>query len=88
VRIHTTSRYDLAAQTVTSEREIEFAEPAAGSPTVHRQRFTLRFVYRYEMELLLRAAGFARCQVWGGFDRRPLEKETDEMVWTAWRDGP
>ena len=22
----------------------------------------------------------------GGFDGRPLEKDTDEMVWTAWKD--
>ena len=48
--------------------------------------FTLRWTFRFEMELLLRAAGFSRWQVWGGFDRRPLERDTDEMVWAAWRD--
>jgi hypothetical protein len=32
------------------------------------------------MELLLRAAGFARYEVGEGFDRQPLALETDEMV--------
>jgi hypothetical protein len=36
------------------------------------------------MELLFRTPGFARWEVRGGFDGRPLEHETDEMVWTAW----
>jgi hypothetical protein len=36
------------------------------------------------MELLLRLAGFARWEILGGFDRRPLEHETDAMVVLAW----
>jgi len=38
------------------------------------------------MELLLQNAGYARWDVRGGFDGRPLENDTDEMVWTAWKD--
>jgi len=37
-----------------------------------------------EMELLLRAAGFARWQILGDFDGRPLERETDTMIVQAW----
>ena len=82
VSIWSTPRYDLVDQTLTSEREVIYADTGE---TV-RYGFTLRWTFRFEMELLLRAAGFQRFQVWGGFDRRPLEHETDEMVWTAWRD--
>jgi len=32
------------------------------------------------MELLLRIAGFARWQILGVFDRRPLLHETDAMI--------
>jgi hypothetical protein len=46
----------------------------------------MRWTWRFEMELLLRAAGFTRWAVLGGFDGRPFEKDTDEMVWTAWKD--
>jgi hypothetical protein len=47
---------------------------------------TLRWTYKAEMELLLRNSGFTRWDVRGGFDGRPLEKDTDEMVWTVWKD--
>jgi hypothetical protein len=36
------------------------------------------------MELLLRAAGFSRYEICGGFDRRPLTQETDAMIVLAW----
>ena len=52
--------------------------------SVHRSEFTTRYVYKQEMALLLRRAGFARWEICGGFDRRPLTKETDAMVVLAW----
>jgi hypothetical protein len=47
-------------------------------------RFTLRWIFKGEFGLLLRAAGFERWQVCGGFDDEPLERDDQEMVWTAW----
>lgn len=83
--IWSTPRYDRVNQIVTSEREV--IGPIGGpDPPVRRTGFTLRWVFRWEMELLLRAAGFNRWDVRGGFDGKPLEHESDEMVWTAWRD--
>jgi hypothetical protein len=32
------------------------------------------------MELLLMLAGFERFQIFGAFDRRPLEHESDGMI--------
>ncbi len=81
VSIWSTPHYDAVNQILTSEREV-----LDSTGETKRYGFTLRWTFRYEMELLLRAAGFQRFQVWGGFDRRPLEHEIDEMVWTAWRD--
>ncbi len=84
VALWSTQRYDIVQQTLTSDREmIETAED--GSTVTHPYRFALRWVYRFEMELLLRAAGFTRCDVRGGFDGRPLANPSDEMVWTAWK---
>jgi len=45
-----------------------------------------RWVYGFEMELLLRAAGFARWRIDGGFDGRPLSQPEDQIVAWAWRD--
>jgi hypothetical protein len=39
------------------------------------------------MELLPRLAGFARWQICGGFDRRPLTQETDNLIVLAWTHG-
>ena len=85
VAIWDESRYDRVAQLVTVTREVHLAHPGQ-EPDIRRYGFTLRWTFRYEMELLLRAAGFTRFEVRGGFDGRPLERETDEMVWTAWKD--
>ena len=38
------------------------------------------------MELLLRIAGFARWQILGGLDGRPLLHETDAMIVQAWEN--
>ena len=85
VALWSTQRYDIVQQTLTSDREV-IETAADGSPVTHHYRFALRWVYRFEMELLLRAAGFTRWDVRGGFDGRPLANPGDEMVWTAWKD--
>ncbi len=44
---------------------------------MHRSHIEIRWVYREEMALLLRVAGFPRWEICGDFDRRPLTKETE-----------
>ncbi len=42
---------------------------AAGKVTAtHPSKTIIRWIYKAEMELLLRAAGFARWRILGGFD--------------------
>lgn len=79
-------RYDRVNQTVVVEREVIERDATEAAVRTHRYGFTLRWTFRFEMELLLAAAGFARWDVRGGFDGRPFERDTDEMVWTAWKD--
>jgi hypothetical protein len=73
-------------QLLQAEMEVEESDLAGGVGATHPHRFTLRWTWRGEMELLLRVAGFKRWDVRGGFDGRPLESDTDHMIWTAWRD--
>jgi SAM-dependent methyltransferase len=77
---------DRVRQVLHAEMELRESDARGYAGAVHRHRFSLRWTYRFEMELLLRAAGFPRFEVRGGFDGRPLERDTDEMVWTAWKD--
>jgi ubiquinone/menaquinone biosynthesis C-methylase UbiE len=45
----------------------------------------LRYIYRFEMEHLLRLAGFEIEALYGWFDRRPFDERSTEMVWIARR---
>jgi len=47
---------------------------------------SLRYIYKNEMALLLQAAGFARFEIYGDFDRRLLTREGDAMIVEAWKD--
>jgi len=78
--------YDRVNQIVSVEREVQESDARGYVSRTIRTAFRMRWIWRAEMELLLRTAGFARWEVRGGFDGRPLERDTDEMVWTAWKD--
>jgi SAM-dependent methyltransferase len=86
VALYATTHYDQVGQQLTAEREVIESDARGYAAKTHRMGFAMRWTYRYEMELLLRTAGYSRWEVCGGFDGRPLEKDADEMVWTAWKD--
>ena len=76
--------FDRVAQLQRSRNEVELDEADGTTHMIHRSEFLVRWTYKAEMELLLRSAGFARYELYGGFDRRPLTQETDAMVMLAW----
>lgn len=43
----------------------------------------LRWIYRYEMEHLLDLCGYQVEELYGGFDRRPFDDDSREMLWVA-----
>lgn len=86
VVIYATHAYDRTGQTLRASREVVESDARGYAAKTHRHALTLRWSYRHEIELLLRTAGFTRCEVAGGFDGRPLARPGDEMIWTAWKD--
>jgi SAM-dependent methyltransferase len=84
LRCYDTRSFDRVAQVQRSQNEVVLDEADGTTRIIHRSEFLVRWTYKAEMELLLRAAGFARFEVYGGFDRRPLTQETDAMVVLAW----
>jgi SAM-dependent methyltransferase len=76
--------FDRVAQVQRSRYEVERVEADGTTRIIHRSEFFVRWTYKAEMELLLRAAGYSRFEICGGFDRRPLTQETDGMVVLAW----
>jgi len=84
MRGYDTRSFDRVAQIQRSRNEVELDEPDGTTRIIHRSEFLVRWTYKAEMDLLLRSAGFARNEIYGGFDRRPLEQETDQLVALAW----
>lgn len=77
-----TRRLDLATQT----QHITFIlDEVDSAGRVHRTvfPFRLRFVYRYEMELLLHAAGFSLEAVYGSYDLEPFDGSSEKMIFVA-----
>ncbi len=84
LRMYDTRTFDRVAQTQHSINEIELIGPDGAVERVIRSQISSRYIYKHEMELLLRVAGFARWEIWGDFERRPLARETDAMIVAAW----
>ncbi|MBC7854274.1 MAG: class I SAM-dependent methyltransferase [Pirellulaceae bacterium] len=84
MRMYDTRTIDRVGQLFNSLNEIELLAADGSVQTVHRSEISSRYFYKHEMELLLRIAGFARWEIYGDFDRRPLTTETDAMIVTAW----
>jgi len=87
VRMWDTRRKDRVGQMQHSLIEIEELDGAGQVARLHRFETRQRWVYRFELELLFRAAGFRRWRILGGWDRRPFAKDTDSMISFAWKDG-
>src|SRR5258706_5904597 len=84
VRMWDTRTFDRVEQLQHSYNEIEMLDATGKVIETHPSKTTVRWIYKAEMELLLRLAGFARWQILGGFDGRPLLHETDAMIVQAW----
>ena len=84
MRMYDTRSFDRVAQLQHSLNELELLAADGTVAAVYRSQVSSRYVYKHEMELLLRIAGFARWEIYGDFDRRPLTRENEAMVVTAW----
>lgn len=84
IRLYDTRTFDRVAQTQHSINEIEVLDAEGNVREVHRSQVSSRFIYKHEMDLLLRVAGFDRWEIYGDFDRQPLTQENDAMIVAAW----
>jgi SAM-dependent methyltransferase len=87
MRNYDTRTLDRVAQTQHSLNEFELLAADGGVEAVYRTQVSSRYVFKNEMELLLRFASFARWEICGDFTRRPLVNENDGMIVMAWTEG-
>jgi hypothetical protein len=86
MRMYDTRTFDRVAQTQHSLNELELLDAEGNVRTVQRTEASARYIYKHEMELLLRVVGFKRWEIYGDFGRRPLIREGDAMIVMAWND--
>jgi len=86
VRLYDGRRLDPATQTQHSQIEVQELDAAGRVARSHRFETVVRWVTPAEMEFLLRQAGFARREITGGFDGRPIADHQGGIVVSAWRD--
>ena len=82
--MYDTRTIDRVEQLFHSLNEIEEVATDGSARVIHRALDHSRYFFKHEMELLLRLAGFTRWEIYGDFDRRPLQNETDAMIVSAW----
>ena len=86
VRMWDTRTRDRVRQRQRSLTEIEELDATGAVARTHRFEVTQRWVYRFELDLLLRTAGFARREILGGYDREPLTRDDQQMLAYGWKD--
>jgi SAM-dependent methyltransferase len=77
---------DWIGQRQRSEVEIRELDPGGRLVASFRSVTTQRWCYRFELELLLRLAGFSRWELHGGFAGETLSPEHTQIVAQAWRE--
>ncbi len=85
VRLYDGRRLDAATQTQHSQIEIQELDASGKIARSHRFATLVRWTYPSEMELLLRLAGFARWEITGGLDGRPVADHQGLLVVSAWK---
>ena len=86
VRMWDTRTRDRVQQRQHSRVDIEELDAAGTLRRTHQFETTQRWVYRFELELLLREAGFARREILGGWAREPFTRDDQPMLACGWRD--
>jgi len=99
IRVFDHADDDRVEQTRHVTRRIVRLDAAGGVASEEIFRFRLRYIFKPEMELLLRVAGFSRWEVrplfasysdpssdatGPGFAGCPAPREGDNLLWTAW----
>ncbi|QVL32521.1 class I SAM-dependent methyltransferase [Telmatocola sphagniphila] len=84
VRIFDTRAFNRVEQIQNSINEIEILDSNRNLLKSHLSKHSVRWIYKGEMQLLLKLAGFPSWSIYGGFDLRPLEQETDSLIVEAY----
>lgn len=81
--------HDLANQTIQTTVLFDTTDPVSGVVTRVADRYTTRYIHRWELEHLLVRAGWQLIALYGSYDLEPYRSESERMIALAtWNDGP
>lgn len=83
IRIYDTRTLELVEQIQRSENEIQELDREGNLLRSHRSQTSIRWIFKPEMELLLRLAGYAKWEITRGFEAEPLTGAAETMVVSA-----
>lgn len=75
-------RVSPATQTIETRLWYDTVRPG-GQLRRTLSEFTLRYVHRAELELMLELEGFVECQFYGSYDLDPFDDASDRLIVTA-----
>jgi SAM-dependent methyltransferase len=82
VKVSGIDEYDEINQVKTETAIRRFTLPG-GKDVVHRAPLSLRYTFPQEMEALLEREGFTVLERYGDFDRSPLAKDSQNMIYVC-----
>ncbi len=74
---------EITHDPVNQHFHVQNAYQSSGNKNIETGEYTYRYVFRYEMEALLRLCGFTVESVFGGFDRQPYNYDSGLMIFKA-----
>ncbi len=77
------NRYDTFNQVVDARTIVEELDEHGELVRKLYKDYQLRYLYRFEALHLLDASGYRVLDVYGSFDREPLDESSTEMIWIA-----
>lgn len=82
LRVLSSAWDDQATQQLALSLTYDITDPAGSVRRVHAA-MQLRYLYRYELELVLRSGGFASEDVYGSYDREPYRADSTNLLVVA-----
>jgi ubiquinone/menaquinone biosynthesis C-methylase UbiE len=79
------SRYDVHKQRIEQRFRYEQLDDEGFVVATRHRSYTLCYIWPREMEHLLARCGFEIEAVYGWFDRRPFDADSQEQIWVARR---
>ncbi len=83
LRLSEQNRHDPFGQIINARTILEELDVEGGTTNRWDVAYQLRYLYRFEAQHLLEAAGYRLLELYGDFNRTPFDEASSEMIWVV-----